>query len=223
MSERDEYYAAATSWADGQAKVVARDARIAWRVAGGAAAIALLLAIALVLLVPLKTVQPYVLTVDRQTGAVEPMTALKQGTLSQNEAVIQAQLAGYVVARETFDATDLAQQYHRVQILSSPPVRAAYVAQMAANNPASPLNTLSRGDIVAIQIRSVSLIADGAGIVRYTATRTAEGSNTGQSKNYVAAISFGFSGRPLRQADRFDNPLGFEVTRYRSDAEGLGA
>ena len=47
------------------------------------------------------------------------------------------------------------------------------------------------------------------------------GEATGQQTNYVAAISFGFNGRPLRPSDRFDNPLGFQVTRYRRDAEGL--
>jgi len=185
--------------------------------------VALLLALALVFLMPLKSVEPYVLTVDRQTGAVEAATTLQNGKLSQNEAVIQAQLAGYVIARETFDSTDLAQQYRRVQIMSSRQVGAAYVAEMAATNPASPLNTLSRGDTVSIRIRSVSLIADGAGLVRFTATRSALGATGGQSTNFVAAISFGFNGRPLRAADRYDNPLGFQVTRYRRDLEGVAS
>ena len=223
MTDRDDYYAAARSWADGQASASSRETRIAWRVAAGAALIAVLLALALVFLVPLKSVQPYVLTVDRQTGAVEAMTTLQNGQLSQNEAVIQAQLAGYVIARETFDATDLAQQYRRVQVMSARPVASAYVAEMAANNPASPLNTLSRGDTVSIRIRSVSLISDGAGLVRFTATRAPLGVPTGQSTDYVAAISFGFNGRPLRQADRYDNPLGFQVTRYRRDVEGFAS
>jgi type IV secretion system protein VirB8 len=221
MSERDQYFAAARTWADGQMQTTTREVRIAWRVAMAAGAVALLLAIALVLLVPLKSVQPYVLTVDRNTGAVEAATTVQNGRLSQNEAVMQAQLAGYVIARETFDATDLAEQYRRVQIMSAGPVARAYVAQMAANNPESPLNTLNQGDTVSIKIRSVSLIADGAGIVRFTATRTPVGSATGQPTNYVAAISFGFNGRPLRTADRYENPLGFQVTRYRRDAEGI--
>ena len=223
MTDRDDYYAAARSWADGQASASSRETRIAWRVAAGAALIAVLLALALVFLVPLKSVQPYVLTVDRQTGAVEAMTTLQNGQLSQNEAVIQAQLAGYVIARETFDATDLAQQYRRVQVMSARPVASAYVAEMAANNPASPLNALSSGDTVSIRIRSVSLISDGAALVRFTATRSALGAPTGQSTDYVAAISFGFNGRPLRQADRYDNPLGFQVTRYRRDVEGFAS
>ncbi len=221
MSERDEYYAAARTWADGQASTSARETRIAWRVAAGAGGVAVLLAIALAMLVPLKTVEPYVLTVDRQTGAVEAATAVKSGRMTQNEALMQAQLAGYVVARESFDATDLSQQYRRVQLLSAPSAARAYVAEMAANNPASPLNTLNRGDTVAVRVRSVSLIGESAALVRFTTTRLAQGAGVGQTANYVSAISFGFNGRPLRPADRYDNPLGFQVTRYRRDAEGL--
>ncbi|MEO6579631.1 MAG: type IV secretion system protein [Sphingomicrobium sp.] len=220
-NSREDYYAAARSWSTGQAQSTARETRIAWRVAAGAAVIALLLALTLLLLVPLKTVQPYVLTVDRQTGAVEPAMTVSGGRLTQNEAVIQAQLAGYVVSRETFDATDLAPQYRRVQITSARPVATAYVAEMAATNPQSPLNVLGRGDTISIRIRSVSLIGDGAGLVRFTASRRATGAATGQDINYVSAISFGFNGRPLRPSDRFDNPLGFQVTRYRRDADGF--
>ncbi len=221
MNDREDYYAAAKSWAEGQSSVAARETRIAWRVAAGASVIALLLALALAFLVPLKTVQPYVLTVDRQTGAVESATTVQSGRLSQNEAVIQAQLASYVIARETFDATDLSDKYRRVQVMSSRPVAAAYVAQMAVTNPESPLRTLSRGDTVSVKIRSVSLINDGAALVRYTTTRSSMGGGAGRPENYVSAISFGFNGRPLRQSDRYDNPLGFQVTRYRRDAEGL--
>ena len=223
MTDRDAYFAAARSWADGQSAAVARETRLAWRVAAGASVLALVLGLALMFALPLKSVQPYVLTVDRQTGAVEPAMGLSDGRLTQNEAVIQAQLAGYVIARETFDATDLAQQYRRVQIMSSRPVAQAYVAGMAATNPQSPLNTLNRGDTVTVKIKSVSMIGDGAGLVRYTVTRTPSGSVAGLSTNYVSAVSFGFNGRPLQQSDRFDNPLGFQVTRYRRDAEGFAS
>jgi len=221
MSDREDYYAAAKSWADGQTSVASRETRIAWRVAAGASVIALLLALALAFLVPFKTVVPYVLTVDRQTGAIEAASTVKSGQLSQNEAVIQAQLASYVIARETFDATDLAQKYRQVQVMSARPVAAAYVAQMAASNPESPLRSLSRGDTVSVRIRSVSLINDNAALVRFTTTRSALGGGVGQPTNFVSAISFGFNGRALRQSDRYDNPLGFQVTRYRRDAEGF--
>ena len=180
-----------------------------------------MLALALAMLVPLKTVVPYVVTVDRQSGAVEVATTVANGRLTQNEAVIQAQLANYVRIRETFDATDLAENYRRVQLMSSGDVRAAYIAQMAANNSLSPLRTLTQGDTLKVRIKSVSLTGNGTALVRFDLDRIGAGGRGTSTTPYVSAISFGFSNKPLREADRFENPLGFEVTRYRRDAEGM--
>ncbi len=223
MTPRDTYYAAAATWADTAAAAERRSRRTAWIVAGVATFIAALLALALLALTPLKTVQPYVVTVDRQTGAVEVTQTLANSRITENAAVIQASLANYVRARETFDVTDLAQNYRRVQMMSATQARAAYVAEMAGNNPASPLRTLSPGDTVAVKIKSISLLAPGTALVRFDASRRLPGITAAMTRAYTAAISYGFSGRPLRLEDRFDNPLGFEVTRYRKDAEGVGA
>jgi len=222
MTPSDTYFPAARSWAEDRRSSAARQTRIAWIVAGVAALVALLLAIALAAMMPLKSVQPYVLTVDRQTGAVQIAQGLTPGKLTQNEAVIQAQLANYVLARETFDATDLAVQYRRVQLLSSPDVARAYVAAMASTNPVSPLRALNRGDTLAVAIKSVSVVAPGVALVRYDISRSAPGGGAVARRSYVSALSFGFSGKPLRLEDRFDNPLGFQVTRYRRDLEGAG-
>ena len=221
MTEHDKYYAAAQGWADERVESERKARKLAWTVASVAGGIALILALTLAMLVPLKTVQPYVLTVDKQTGAVEVATTVANGRLTQNEAVIQAQLANYVRVRETFDASDLAANYRRVQLLSGPDVRTAYIASMAAANPASPLHTLSPGDTLAVRIKSVSLTAAGSALVRYDLDRTVAGGRGVSSSPYVSAISYGFSDKPLRAADRFENPLGFEVTRYRRDAEGM--
>lgn len=220
MTETETYYATAQSWADERVTAERRLRKLAWTVAASLGAIALLLAIALVLLVPLKSVQPYVVTVDRQSGAVEIATTLQDSKLSENEAVIQAELANYVRTRETFDATDLATNYRRVQLRSSGDVRSAYVALMAAGNPNSPLRTLSPGDTVKVRIKSVSILSRGAGLVRFDAERSSADGRITDSRPYVSAISFGFNGRPLRLEDRFDNPIGFVATRYRRDAEG---
>lgn len=221
MTDHDKYYATAQGWADERVESERKARKLAWTVAGVAATIALILALALAMLLPLKTVQPYVVTVDKQTGAVEIATTVANGRLTQNEAVIEAQLANYVRVRETFDASDLAENYRRVQLLSGPDVRTAYIASMAAANPASPLHTLSPGDTLAVRMKSVSLTGPSTALVRFDLDRTVAGGRGVSSAPYVSAISFGFSDKPLRAADRFENPLGFQVTRYRRDAEGM--
>ena len=51
--------------------------RVAWTVAGGACALAVASVAAVVMLTPLKTVQPYVIRVDKTSGEAEIVTALK--------------------------------------------------------------------------------------------------------------------------------------------------
>ena len=78
-------------------------ARIAWIVAAGAGAVAGLEALAIVLMMPLKRVEPYTIVVDRNTGFVETAASLKPGPLTQDLAVTEANLVAYVNARETFE------------------------------------------------------------------------------------------------------------------------
>ena len=221
MIDQEDYFENARSWADTQSGSVLRERKIAWIIAGIATGVAVILAITLLILLPLKSVEPYVVTVDRQNGAVQVASGIEPGKLSQNNAVIQAELARYVRARESFDSTDLARMYRQVQLTSSRGVSSAYIRFMSVKNAASPLNALDSGDMLSVTIKSISQIAPGSAIVRFDVSQTAPGGAVTATGSYVSAISFGFSGKPMRAADRFDNPLGFQVTRYRRDLEGF--
>src|SRR4051812_5893327 len=121
--ERSTYYQQAQSWAEEIHHGLRASRRRAYIVAGMAAAIAMLEAVALVLLMPLKTVVPYTITVDRQTGYMELAQGLKPGLLAQDTAVIQSFLMQYVLARETFDVSDLQDNYQKVAAWSTGPAR----------------------------------------------------------------------------------------------------
>jgi len=55
--------------------------------------------IAFVLILPLKEVKPYLVMVDRTTGEAERLAAVQPLSLSEQEAVIQAELVRYVTDR----------------------------------------------------------------------------------------------------------------------------
>ena len=75
------------SWSRSVTDDLERSRRIAWIVAAAFGVIALLLVFALVLMLPLKTVEPYALLVDRQTGNVEALDPLTEETISANTAI----------------------------------------------------------------------------------------------------------------------------------------
>lgn len=218
-AERAAHYQAAASWASDIQGSLRASRRTAWIVAVSAATVAVLEAFALAGLMPLKTVVPYTIVVDRETGYVQTLQGLKPGALTQDAAVTQSFLVQYVIARETFDAADLAENYHKVMLWSAPDARSAYQHDMAKTNPSSPLVLNTAATIVQTTIKSVSLLTPTTALVRFETTRRDSGSPPRDVRAYAAVVSFRYTGAPMRMEDRFTNPLGFQVKSYRRDAE----
>lgn len=219
--ERTTYYGDAASWSDDRVAEASRSRRIAWIAAGVAGTIALLEAFALVLLIPTKTVVPYTLLVDRQTGYVEKLDPLQSKELSPDSALIRSFLVQYVIAREGFDYDSVNDSYRKVALWSAEEARSRYLGEMQASNPLSPLASLPRRALVQVQIRSVSSLNADTSLVRFTTTRTDPGAQAQPPQLWAAVIKYRFSGAALSAEDRMINPLGFQVVRYRRDAETL--
>jgi len=220
-SARERIYREARTWADDRAATERKSQRLAWIIGGVASTIALCEAAALVALAPLKTVVPYTLLVDRQTGYVEALKPLEREMIAPDRALTRSFLAQYVIAREGFAIDTLQTDYRKVALWSSGEARDRYVAGMQASNPASPLATLPRRALVSVQIRSVSTLNPTTALVRFTTQRSDPGAQAQPAQNFAAVITFRFSGEAMSADDRLLNPLGFQVTRYRKDPETI--
>lgn len=211
----------ADSWATSVTDDLQRSNRRAWIVAIIAALVALLEALALVFLVPLKTVEPYTLLVDRQTGNVEALAPLDAQVVAPDTALTRSFLVQYVIARESFAADNLQEDYRKVSLWSAGDARERYIREMDASNPQSPLAYLSPGARIKTEIRSVSNLGQGRAMVRFTTTRIEPRARPQPPEYQVALIDYDFSAASMSEADRYINPLGFQVTGYRRDAETL--
>jgi len=215
----DEYYAAAESWSEDRVRAENRSRRIAWIVAVIAALIAVLEAFALVALIPLKREVPYTLMVDKETGYVQALHPLEAEKLTADAALTRSFLVQYVIARESFDASTVQSNYRKAGLWSAGTARDQYVSAMRSNNPASPLASLPRGASVDVQIRSISSLNENTAFVRFTTIQTNPGGQQQLAQDWVATINFRYTDADMSAADRLTNPLGFQVTRYRKDAE----
>lgn len=84
-----------------------RSQRNRWMIVAILALVIAVVAMGVVLaLLPLKEVKPYVIMVDKTTGAAEKIVQVRPVNLSEQEAVRQANLVSYVSDRETYDASD---------------------------------------------------------------------------------------------------------------------
>lgn len=105
----------------------------------------MLLALALVLLTPLKTVEPYTLLVDRQTGFVQAVDPLEPQRISGDAALTQSFLVQYVIARESFDIDSVQSSYRKVSLWSADSAR-ALCCDDAGHEPSKPADPLSALD-----------------------------------------------------------------------------
>lgn len=211
----------AASWATSVTEDLERSNRRAWIVAIIAALIALLEAAALVFLVPLKTVEPYTLMVDRQTGNVEALAPLDAHVVTSDAALTRSFLVQYVIARESFTLPTLQDDYRKVSLWSDRAVRENYQRFMNAANPASPLSALPGDAAIRTQVKSVSNLGEGRALVRFQTARVDPGASPQPPAHWAAIVAYRFSKAEMSEADRYVNPLGFQVTSYRRDAETL--
>lgn len=215
------YFSEANSWNRDRVESTRTSLRIAWRVAAAAALIAILEAVALAVLTPLKTIEPYTLMVDRTTGYVQALKPLDQAQITPDSALTQAFLAQYVVARESFDLATLNTSYRKAALWSLGDARGKYLQQMQSANPQNPLNLYPRDTIVETRVKSVSPIGENTALVRFDTLRTDQGNQPRPSASWVAVIRYRYSNAPMKLEDRFVNPLGFQVTSYRKDSEAV--
>jgi len=218
-AELKSFYREARSWADDRNEQSARTRRAAWIVAIVATTIAALEAIALAGLVPLKTVVPYTVLVDRQTGHVTTLDPAQPVRFSPVGALAKSMLAQYVTARESLDRSTIANDYRKIALWSGEAARSSYLALMKPGNPDNPLVRFPRQMTMFTRINSVSLLDDGQAMVRFDLIQRNEIGAESRPAPYVSVIRYRFRDRPLAESDRFINPLGFEVVRYRRDPE----
>lgn len=220
-SALEMYFAEGDSWARDRGDMLRRSRKVAWIVAGVACFVAVCEAIALVALTPLKTVEPYTLMVDRQTGFVQALKPVDAQLVSSDAALTQSFLVQYVIAREGFAYQTVQSDYHKVALWSGGQARADYLALMQASNPGSPLARLPRSSVIDVEVKSVSPLGRGSSLVRFDTTRQDAGGQVRPLGSWVAVVRYSYSGDAMSVADRMINPLGFRVTSYRRSSEVL--
>ncbi len=194
--------------------------KVAWRVAGVSMFTTVLAVGAVMGLTPLKTVVPFVLRVDNNTGATDVMTSIRDTkTLKYDEAVDKYWLSQYVRYREGYDWWTVQAGYNASMLMSSAPIQneiAAFFESAAA--PHKVLRDRARVDIRIISIT----FFDNTAQIRFEKRvkfQTADQSNAPAPQRMVATVGYRYVDKPIKEEDRLVNLLGFQAMSYRVDPE----
>lgn len=217
LSGRD--YAKGKTWEEEIFANVYQSRNRAWVLAFVSMGISALSIIVLIMVLPLKTFEPYIVTVDRGTGYVEVTKGLYAGNLTEDEAITQSNLVRYLSARESYNPNPaiLRENYDFVALLSGGPALKEFQQLWHGENPQNPSIKLGRKASVDIKIQSVSFLNDKTASVRFI--RETREDNLLRSSTWTAIIDFQYVQKPMKMIDRFSNPLGFQITSYRINPE----
>jgi type IV secretion system protein VirB8 len=212
------YYQSGDVWEQEIVKTAKRSRAIAWFVTMIFGAITLLSLIALVMLVPLKSFEPYLVEVDKNTGYVEVKTGLTRPvTLTEQQAITQANIVRYIRAREGYDPYAIEQNFGIAALLSTGNAARDLQDLYSTTNPKNPAKVYSRNKRVTTEIASVTFPNASTGIVRFSTTETSDTDSIVQ--HWIAVVRFRYTDVPATNEWRFENPLGFQVYDYRRDQE----
>lgn len=217
--ELKRYFTEARRWDQDRLASALRSRRFAWIAAGAASALAVSATVAVALLTPLKTTEPFVIRVDQSTGAVDVVQGLssESGPARYDEAVSKYFLAQYVRAREGYLDPAAEDAFRLVSIQSGASEQRRWADFYRGTNPQSPQNLYGPDGEAVIAIRAISFVNEDVANVRFH--RTVRQAQQVVESDWIATIAFSYTRAPMTEADRLRNPLGFQVVSYRADPE----
>ena len=221
----EAYFAEAAAWDADRAALQARSARRAWWIAASASGMAALAILALVLLMPLKRVEPFVIRVDNATGVVDVVPTFA-GRADMPELVTRYFLTHYTTVCERFTFATAESDYEECAAFHAAARNQAWQALWDRANPASPLNVYKDGSSVRVQVSAVSFFERANSVedlaqVRYTKLRRSSANASDEVTQWIATVQYTY-GDPSNDAGlRRWNPLGFKVVEFRSERETL--
>lgn len=220
------YFDEAATWDADRAAQAVRSCRIAWSVAIAAVFVALAASAAVMLLAPLKRVEPFVIRVDSTTGLIDVVPAYT-GTAKLPETVTRYLLTHYVETCEQFYWATAERDYEECGAFNSAARNQEWSQEWALSNPSSPLNLHKDGSEVSVHVVSLSFFKRATGTtdlaqVRYTRTTETGDDTAERTTHWIANIEFTYAKPSSNIASRQQNPLGLRILAFRTEQEVPG-
>jgi type IV secretion system protein VirB8 len=219
------YFREAASWDEDRVAHANLSARRAWTAAGAGWICALVSAVALTLLMPLKRVEPFVVRVDNSSGIVD-IVPVYDGKAGLTQTVTRYFLTHYITVCERFNFATAESDYEECGAFHAAQRNQAWSALWNTNNPASPLNVHKDGSTVRVQVESVSFFERASGVgdlaqVRYLTAERQVSAAEARLTHWIATIQYAYTSPSKDPRVRRWNPLGFKIVDLTAEPEVL--
>ncbi|MEM7242345.1 MAG: type IV secretion system protein [Pseudomonadota bacterium] len=195
---------------------VSREKR-AWRLSYIALGISACSVLALVIAMPLKTTEPYLLVVDSTTGYAERAVSVDKMQFDDDQAIVEANIFRYVIDRETYDTYDNQERIESTLQLSADTAESSFRDIWSPDNPNHPDEVYGEGVRILVSVKTITIVnvKDRIAQVRLGLVRKQRGLADVESAA-TATLKYDFDpSENNRVSDVWNNPHGFQVTEYR--------
>ena len=221
----EEYFHEAATWDAHRAAQAWHSARCAWWVAGSSVLCVIALAGCLIVLMPLKRVEPFVVRVDNSTGIVD-VVPVYAGKAALEQTVTRYFLAHYISVCERFNFATAESDYEECGAFHAAQRNQAWYALWNPNNPNSPLNVHKDGSTVRVQVEAVSFFQRASGVTDLAQVRYLQAARQGSGADerithWIATIEYAYATPSMDPRVRRWNPLGFKIVELTTEPEVL--
>ncbi|AUQ56900.1 Type IV secretory pathway, component VirB8 (plasmid) [Phaeobacter inhibens] len=161
---------------------------------------------------------PVVVPYDPNTGMALPNAAVEAVRVTENQAVIEAEVFRYVTQRETYNQLDNDVRVRRILAMSDGNAEASLRSLWNSANSNYPPTVYGADARLDVEILSINRIGNNRATVRLRKRLASQqGTQTGL---FTVTMMYDFRPEERRQIDEvWTNPFGFTVTEYaiRSD------
>lgn len=217
------YWQESASWEADRAQQ-SRDTVRLWRwVAAAGWSCAMGAAAALIVMMPLKRVVPYVIRVDSSTGIVDVVPEY-DGRAQPAQIITRYLLSHYVNVCQRFNFAMAQSDYTECGAFQSAQRNQLWYAQWKRSNPESPLNLYKDGTVVQATVTSVTFLKEpdrepGLAQVRYLRRTQSGGDGAEQVGHWIASIRYQYVPPSQDPRQRTLNPLGFRIVDFHAEQE----
>lgn len=182
-----------------------------------------IIAFAILGITSFKTIEPFVIQISDKTGIVTLVDPVTVKQYSANKAVVEAYVVRYIRARELYDPSTYKEDYYKIApLLSTTSVQTEFLNILRAANVASPIIAYASSRKTDLQIRSIQYFENNVMQVRFVVKVYGKDMQKAEKeKSKIVTLSYTFRDLPMKEQDRYINPLGFVITSYKVSDETL--
>lgn len=172
----------------------------------------LVAAIAIMQISSLKQFDPFVISIQENTGAATIVNAMDTSVLSQDESLAKYFIKQYVAARESYNPVNFGSiTKNIIRLLSSDNLFWQYMSFIKQNDPSKLYGDKNSTRIIT---KSWSKLESNKYVLRFTVQ---EEQGNQKSYNKIAIIDIRYVSMQLTPEELDINPVGFQITGYKVD------